>query len=128
MSIHFRIFSATNYIDFGVCEAGPLAVIDGYASIPQQNTGVSIPKSPPPGFPPLSPQDKVKFQNIFNRSGPTNGLLNGTLQFSSSRLRGSSLVGSIGEKARDIFLKSQLSNDKLLQVWQVYFLAFEAPS
>jgi len=103
-----------------VCEAGPLAVIEGYTSIPQQDTGASIPKSPPPGFPPLSPQDKIKFQNIFNRSGPTDGLLNGTSQFLFSRSRSSPLVGSIGDKARDIFLKSQLSNDKLSQVWQVY--------
>ncbi|KAF9452834.1 hypothetical protein P691DRAFT_148520 [Macrolepiota fuliginosa MF-IS2] len=55
----------------------PLPNIEGYAIIPQQNTGASIPKSPTPGFPPLSPQDKIKFQNIFNRSGPVNGLLNG---------------------------------------------------
>lgn len=103
-----------------VCEASPLAVIDGYASIPQQNTGASTPKSPP-GFPPLSPQDKIKFQNIFNRSGPANGLLNGMFHFSPSLLRDSPAAGSIGEKARDIFLKSQLSNDKLLQVWQVHF-------
>lgn len=83
-----------------LAKASPLATIDGYSSIPRHNTGASIPKSPPPGFPPLSPQDKIKFQNIFNRSGPTNGLLS-------------------GEKSRDIFLKSKLSNDQLLQIWNL---------
>ncbi|KXN90474.1 EH domain-containing and endocytosis protein 1 [Leucoagaricus sp. SymC.cos] len=79
-------------------KAGPPPTLEGYTSIAQHNTGASIPKSPPPSFPPLSPQDKIKFQNIFNRSGPSNGLLN-------------------GEKARNIFLKSKLSNDQLLQIW-----------
>ncbi|KAJ3572813.1 hypothetical protein NP233_g2832 [Leucocoprinus birnbaumii] len=81
-------------------KAGPLATIEGYSSVSQQNTGTSAPKSPPPGFPPLSPQDKIRFQDIFNRSGPTNGLLS-------------------GDKARDIFLKSKLGNDQLMQIWNL---------
>lgn len=38
---------------------------------------MSLPKSPPPGFPPFTPQDKVKFQNLFLNAGPTNGILTG---------------------------------------------------
>ncbi|KAJ2931418.1 hypothetical protein H1R20_g5702, partial [Candolleomyces eurysporus] len=77
---------------------GPLAKIEGLNSVAQQNTGMSLPKSPLPLFPVLTPQDREKYTNIFNRAGPINGLLS-------------------GEKARDIFLKSRLPNDQLLQVW-----------
>lgn len=83
-----------------VNKPGPLPTIEGYIAIPQQNTGASIPQSPSLAFPPLSPQDKIKYQGIFNRSGPVSGLLT-------------------GEKARDIFLKSQLSNDQLLKIWSL---------
>ncbi|KAL1730302.1 hypothetical protein EV714DRAFT_211293 [Schizophyllum commune] len=80
---------------------GPLPVIEGVSAITQHNTGMSTmssPKSPAPGFPPLTPADKAKFHNMFYRSGPVNGLLS-------------------GEKARDIFLKSKLPTDKLMQIW-----------
>ncbi|RXW24903.1 hypothetical protein EST38_g952 [Candolleomyces aberdarensis] len=77
---------------------GPLAKIEGINSVAQQNTGMSLPKSPLPLFPVLTQQDREKYTNIFNRAGPVNGLLS-------------------GEKARDIFLKSRLPNDQLLQVW-----------
>ncbi|TFK42793.1 hypothetical protein BDQ12DRAFT_676809 [Crucibulum laeve] len=79
---------------------GPLPVIEGVSTVSQHNTGMSVPKSPPPGFPPLTPQDKAKFNNLFAKSGPSNGLLT-------------------GEKARDIFVKSKLPNDKLLQIWNL---------
>ncbi|KAH9483828.1 putative calcium-binding protein [Psilocybe cubensis] len=84
-----------------VNKAGPLAVIEGITTVSQQTTGMSLSKSPPPAaFPPLTPQDKVKFQNMFLKNGPANGLLS-------------------GEKARDIFVKSKLSNEQLLQIWNL---------
>ncbi|KAL1746995.1 hypothetical protein HDZ31DRAFT_32999 [Schizophyllum fasciatum] len=80
---------------------GPLPAIEGVSAITQHNTGMSTmssPKSPALGFPPLTPADKAKFHNMFYKSGPINGLLS-------------------GEKARDIFLKSKLPTDKLMQIW-----------
>ncbi|KDR81377.1 hypothetical protein GALMADRAFT_239245 [Galerina marginata CBS 339.88] len=79
---------------------GPLAVIEGITAVSQQTTGMSLPKSPPPAFPPLSPHDKTKFQNMFMKYGPQNGLLS-------------------GDKARDIFVKSKLSNEQLLKIWNL---------
>ncbi|CAA7270180.1 unnamed protein product [Cyclocybe aegerita] len=84
-----------------VNKPGPLAVIEGINTVAQQNTGISLPKSPPPAaFPPLTAQDKAKFQNMFLKAGPTNGLLG-------------------GEKARDIFVKSKLSNEQLMKIWNL---------
>ncbi|KAG2366795.1 hypothetical protein BDR07DRAFT_1449158 [Suillus spraguei] len=78
---------------------GPLANIEGVqVSLIPQGTGASIPKSPPPSLPPLTPQDKAKFTRIFQGCGPVNGLLN-------------------GDKARNVFVKSKLSVDKLSQIW-----------
>ena len=58
--------------------AGPLAVIEGVNVLGSQNTGVSLPKSPPPAaFPPLSPQDRTKFQNLFLKAGAVNERLSG---------------------------------------------------
>ena len=58
--------------------AGPLPTIDGVVVISQQNTGLSLPKSPPASsLPPLTPQDRAKFHNLFNKAGPQNGLVSG---------------------------------------------------
>lgn len=63
--------------------AGPLATIEGFQSpLVPQGTGMSIPKSPPPGLPLLTPQDKAKFARLFQGCGPVNGLLSGTSGFS----------------------------------------------
>jgi epidermal growth factor receptor substrate 15 len=100
--------------------AGPLAVIDGINVVSQQSTGMSgmsLPKSPPPiSFPVLTPQDKAKFQNMFMKSGPFNGLLSGTL-LRYIFFHASNPNSTIGEKARDIFVKSKLSNEQLLKIW-----------
>ncbi|KIY64907.1 hypothetical protein CYLTODRAFT_380256 [Cylindrobasidium torrendii FP15055 ss-10] len=79
---------------------GPLPTIDGVTDIAPQGTGMSFgTASPnPAALPPLTPQDKAKFLNMFNRHGPVGGLLN-------------------GEKARDIFVKSKLPHDILGQIW-----------
>ncbi|KAF9001968.1 hypothetical protein BDQ17DRAFT_1357829 [Cyathus striatus] len=79
---------------------GPPPVLDGYSTVSQQNTGMSMPRSPPPSFPPLSVQDRVKFNNLFAKAGPTNGLLS-------------------GDKARDLFIKSKLPTEKLSQIWNL---------
>ncbi|KAF8803613.1 hypothetical protein BYT27DRAFT_7171751 [Phlegmacium glaucopus] len=87
-----------------VKKPGPLAVIEGINTVSQQNTGMSLPKSPPPGpptpFPPLTTQDKARFHNMFMKYNPVNGLLS-------------------GEKARDIFVKSKLSNEQLMKIWNL---------
>jgi epidermal growth factor receptor substrate 15 len=83
-----------------VNKPGPLAVIEGITAVSQQTTGMSLPKSPPPAFPLLNTQDKAKFQTMFMKYGPANGLLS-------------------GEKARDIFVKSKLSNEQLLKIWNL---------
>ena len=97
--------------------AGPLPVIEGVSAITQHNTGMSTmssPKSPAPGFPPLTPADKAKFHNMFYRSGPVNGLLSGARAAQTSHQHTHIRTG---EKARDIFLKSKLPTDKLMQIW-----------
>ncbi|KAG9318144.1 hypothetical protein JVU11DRAFT_217 [Chiua virens] len=82
-------------------KSGPLATIDGFhVPLVPQGTGMSIPKSPPPGLPLLTPQDKAKFAKLFQGCRPVNGLLN-------------------GEKARDVFVKSRLPVDKLTQIWSL---------
>ncbi|KAF8556898.1 hypothetical protein OG21DRAFT_1408041 [Imleria badia] len=82
-------------------KSGPLATIEGVQPpLVPQGTGISIPKSPPPGLPLLTPQDKAKFARLFQGYGPVNGLL-------------------IGEKARDVFVKSKLPVDKLSQIWSL---------
>ncbi|KAF8510211.1 hypothetical protein BU17DRAFT_55537 [Hysterangium stoloniferum] len=86
---------------------GPLASIEGFAPPlaarpPPSLNPVSQP-SPSPStttFPPLSQQDKTKFLKLFIGCGPVNGLLS-------------------GEKARDVFVKSKLSYDKLSHIWML---------
>jgi epidermal growth factor receptor substrate 15 len=57
-----------------------------------------------PSVPQLTAADRAKFTKIFVGCGPQNGLVS-------------------GEKARDVFLKSQLGYDKLGQIWSVPALA-----
>ncbi|KAG6833491.1 hypothetical protein H0H87_006063 [Tephrocybe sp. NHM501043] len=84
-----------------VSKPGPLPDIEGYSAIPQNTTGTPLAKSPPPTVPVLTAQEKTKFMNLFNKAGPdANGLLS-------------------GNKARDIFVKSKLGNDTLLQIWNL---------
>ncbi|KAI6036889.1 hypothetical protein BKA83DRAFT_684365 [Pisolithus microcarpus] len=80
---------------------GPLATIEGvHVPLVQQSTGMSIPKSPPPtpGLPPLTPQDRAKFNRLFQTCGPVGGLLS-------------------SDKARDVFVRSKLPVDTLSQIW-----------
>jgi epidermal growth factor receptor substrate 15 len=56
---------------------GPLATIEGISVVTQNNTGLSLPKFPPSSLPPLTAQDKLKFQRIFTHNAPINGLLSG---------------------------------------------------
>ncbi|KAF8636468.1 hypothetical protein AX17_003284 [Amanita inopinata Kibby_2008] len=81
---------------------GTVPTIEGLTPVPQQNTGLSLSSSPPPSpaLPPLTAQDRAKFQSLFQKAGPQNGLIT-------------------GEKAREIFLKSKLPNDRLLQIWNL---------
>ncbi|KAJ7074344.1 hypothetical protein C8F01DRAFT_1100205 [Mycena amicta] len=82
--------------------AGPLPTIAGITPVAPQRTGSSASraKSPQPGLPPFTPQDKVKFQNLFIKSGPIDGLLS-------------------SEKAQEIFLKSKLPNETLGLIWNL---------
>ena len=62
--------------------AGPLAVIEGINTVSQQNTGMSLPRSPPPApYPPLTAQDKARFHNMFMKNNPVNSLLSGLCLF-----------------------------------------------
>ncbi|KAJ3765458.1 hypothetical protein FB446DRAFT_850129 [Lentinula raphanica] len=85
-----------------ISKPGPLATIEGISFVATHSTGMSIPKSPPPvpSLPPFTAQDRTKFLAMFMHAEPRDGLLS-------------------GEKARDMFVKSKLSNDKLLQIWNL---------
>ncbi|KAG8901328.1 hypothetical protein FRB99_005389 [Tulasnella sp. 403] len=78
---------------------GPLPTIDGvqFPKSPLPPTSPKISGSPRP-LPPLSAEDRAKFTRLFVGCAPTNGLLT-------------------GEKARDVFLKSNLPLEKLGQIW-----------
>lgn len=62
----------------------------GQRPLAANNTGSSLP--------PLTAADRTKFTRIFVGCGPHNGLV-------------------AGDKARDVFVKSQLSYDKLGLIW-----------
>ncbi|KAJ6547158.1 hypothetical protein B0H19DRAFT_1211812 [Mycena capillaripes] len=80
--------------------AGPLPTITGITPVVAQGTGASRAKSPQPTLPPFTQQDKAKFQNMFLKSGPVDGLLS-------------------GEKAQEIFVKSKLPNETLGLIWNL---------
>ncbi len=71
------------------------------------------------GLPPFTAQDKAKFQNMFLKSGPTNGLLSGGYSQLYHSVLALIFLSIQGEKARDILIKSKLPNDKLGQIWFV---------
>ncbi|KIJ11729.1 hypothetical protein PAXINDRAFT_101608 [Paxillus involutus ATCC 200175] len=75
---------------------GPLPTIEGilFPFVPQ-GAGISIPESQPSGLRVITPEDKAKFNRLFQACGPANGLLS-------------------GEKARDGFMKSKLPVEKTL--------------
>ncbi|KAJ7632264.1 hypothetical protein FB45DRAFT_989825 [Roridomyces roridus] len=82
-----------------LAKPGPIPTITGISPVTAQNTGASRTKSPgPSGLPPFTPQDKAKFNNMFLKSGPVDGLLN-------------------GEKAQELFIKSKLPNETLGLIW-----------
>ncbi|KAG7092181.1 hypothetical protein E1B28_008550 [Marasmius oreades] len=85
-----------------VHKPGPIPVVEGLSSVSVHHTGMSIPKSPPPGtgLPSITQADKTKFHNMFLKAGPVNGLLS-------------------ADQARDIFVKSKLPNDTLLRIWNL---------
>lgn len=83
--------------------AGPLAAFDQGPKPPV----AAQPTAQPPSahttgsaLPQLTPTDRAKFTRLFAGAGPANGLIT-------------------GDKARDIFIKSGLSYEKLGQIWQV---------
>jgi epidermal growth factor receptor substrate 15 len=79
---------------------------------------MSLPKSPPPTpFPPLTAQDKTRFHTIFIKSNPVDSLLSGSCFFLSLYARHLLFLLELGEKARDIFLKSKLLNEQLMKIW-----------
>ncbi|KAI0637253.1 hypothetical protein C8Q77DRAFT_1051385 [Trametes polyzona] len=84
-----------------VSKPGPIPTIEGLPPLPTPSgSGIPPAKSPPPGLPPLTPQDKAKFLKLFLGCHPVNGLLS-------------------GDKARDVFVKSKLPVDKLSQIWNL---------
>ncbi|KAL1413265.1 hypothetical protein Q8F55_001020 [Vanrija albida] len=87
-----------------ISKPGPFPKFSGYPPPPvaPQLTGTSSTGSPAAshGLPPLTPSDRAQFTRIFAGCGPVNGLV-------------------AGDKARDVFLKSQLSYDKLGLIWNL---------
>ncbi|KAI0747860.1 hypothetical protein C8Q80DRAFT_1353774 [Daedaleopsis nitida] len=82
-----------------VTKPGPIPNIEGLPPVATPpSMGIPPAKSPPPGMPPLTPADKNKFLKLFLGCNPTNGLLS-------------------GDKARDVFVKSKLSVEKLSAIW-----------
>ncbi|WAQ92186.1 hypothetical protein PtA15_16A92 [Puccinia triticina] len=92
-----------------ISSPGPLCVLKGF-SIPGL-PNPSTPASRPPNSTPLGisepvqdplytigNEDKLKYSSMFIKAGPRDGLLD-------------------GDKARDIFIRSKLSFDKLGQIW-----------
>ncbi|KAF8184982.1 hypothetical protein K438DRAFT_1766106 [Mycena galopus ATCC 62051] len=83
---------------------GPLPTITGITPVVAHGTGASSAsraKSPQPGLPQFTPQDRAKFQNMFLKSGPgPDGLLS-------------------GEKAQEVFVKSKLPNETLGLIWNL---------
>ena len=75
-----------------------MPTFEGHPGPPAQASGGAQPSGP--GLPPLTPADRTKFTRIFVSCGPQNGLVS-------------------GDKAREVFLKSQLNYDKLGQIWCV---------
>ncbi|KAK4684361.1 epidermal growth factor receptor substrate 15, partial [Tremellales sp. Uapishka_1] len=82
--------------------AGPYPTFSGHPPPPAQPSAAG-PMSPMPtgsSLPPLTQADRTKFTRIFVGCGPSNGLVT-------------------GEKARDVFVKSQLPYEKLGQIWNL---------
>ncbi|KAK7023864.1 hypothetical protein R3P38DRAFT_1076930 [Favolaschia claudopus] len=85
---------------------GPLPTITGVTPVLAQGTGasnssLSRAKSPQPGMPPFTPQDKNKFQAMFAKAGPgPDGLLS-------------------SDKAQEVFVRSKLSNETLGLIWNL---------
>ncbi|WVQ80854.1 hypothetical protein IAT38_002961 [Cryptococcus sp. DSM 104549] len=76
--------------------------LTGQPPLSAHNTGAGSVFAPsaPAALPPLSPADRAKFTRLFANAGPSNGLVQ-------------------GDKARDVFVKSGLSYEKLGQIWNL---------
>lgn len=84
-------------VDIGLAsKPGPLPTFSGYPAPPVQASRLSLDNATT--LPPLTPADRTKFTRYFVGCGPTNGFVS-------------------GDKAKEVFLKSQLSYDKLGQIW-----------
>jgi epidermal growth factor receptor substrate 15 len=81
-----------------VSKPGPLPTFKGYPSPPAASQGPLSANVTGSGLPPLTASDRTNFTRIFVSCGPSNGFVN-------------------GDKARDVFLKSQLNYDKLGLIW-----------
>jgi epidermal growth factor receptor substrate 15 len=94
-----------------------LAVIEGINTVSQQNTGMTLPRSPPlTPYPPLTARDKARFHSMFMKNNPVNSLLSGLCFFFSLYFRHLFFL-ELGKKVRDIFDKSKLSNKQLMKIW-----------
>ncbi|WWC58122.1 uncharacterized protein I303_100657 [Kwoniella dejecticola CBS 10117] len=90
-------------------KSGPLPTFDKGPPPPAIQPQLTGQRTQPPlsahntgssALPPLTPADRAKFTRLFAGAGPSNGLVT-------------------GDKARDMFLKSNLSYDKLGQIWNL---------
>lgn len=96
-----------------IATPGPLCQLEGFtipgiagAHSPQSSTGIISGSTSPSTIKTsdllfvIAEQDKTKYARMFMNAGPQDGLLD-------------------GEKARDIFIKSNLPFEKLGQIWSV---------
>lgn len=94
---------ATNVEETLLAKPGPLPAFDRGPKPPVVAQPTAQPLSANTtgsALPQLTPTDRAKFTRLFAGAGPANGLVN-------------------GDKARDIFVKSGLSYEKLGQIWNL---------
>ncbi|KAJ7584110.1 hypothetical protein C8J56DRAFT_197863 [Mycena floridula] len=65
-----------------IAKSGALPSIKGITAVVPQSTGFPVRPSPSTttGLPPLTPADKAKYLNMFQKARPSNGLLSGLSQ------------------------------------------------
>lgn len=93
--------------------AGPIPVIEGITASTRTPAPIATNSST---LPALSPEDRAKYIQLFNKAEPINGLLSGKQDIRNLR---SFLIypPDTGQKARDVLLRSRLPTERLNTIW-----------